>query len=205
MHDVVAFIVSNALIVLASIAVLALIMFVLIIMFLQRKSAKEERFDHEAEFTVLYASQRGRAKNIALQTCAALQAADFKVQRFALGEIEPNDLRKMNRALIVTSTFGSGESPESARGFARRLKKTQVDLSHLDVAVLALGDQTFDRFCGFGRDLDQWLQQQHAQRLSPLICVDRLNSESLGQWAQLLVKLGVEKVDLDPTASAATV
>ena len=144
------------------------------------------------DWIVFYASQRGRAKTLAYKTADALMASGQSVKVEALSEIRPPDLCNCQQALFITSTFGSGQAPESARKFERQLKKTELDLSALRYAVLGLGDKNYDRFCGFARTLDRWLQQQGAQHIHTTTLVSQMDKSALILWTEFLQRLGAD-------------
>ena len=58
----------------------------------------------------------------------------------------------------MVSTSGDGGPPDNARKFARYLKKKDGPvkgcLKDVRFCVLCLGDQNYERFCGFGVDVD---------------------------------------------------
>ena len=143
-----------------------------------------------ADWYIFYASQRGRATRLANQTEQALTMAGFRVELIKLSTIKPQDLAGKKNCLFITSTFGNGQAPESARGFERKLNKTQLNLSSLSFAVLALGDKQYDRFCGFGRKLDKWLTNQQAQSLKPITTVSQMNAEAIDSWIAFIGDLG---------------
>jgi sulfite reductase (NADPH) flavoprotein alpha-component len=68
--------------------------------------------------------------------------------------------------------------------FQRRVMRTQVSLSHLQYAMLALGDRQYSGFCRFGAALDSWLVKQGAQRMFPTVQVDDRNPQALRQWSR---------------------
>jgi sulfite reductase (NADPH) flavoprotein alpha-component len=98
-------------------------------------------------------------------------------------------LRAAERVLLLVSTYGEGDAPDAAAGFAGRLMTTSLPLPQLHYAVLALGDSAYAQFCGFGRALDQWLQAQGAQSLFPRVEVNRSSEQAIGQWRQQLSHL----------------
>ncbi|WP_343561684.1 flavodoxin domain-containing protein [Kiloniella sp. b19] len=55
--------------------------------------------------------------------------------------------------VIICSTFGAGELPETAKPFYDRLTSTQPDLSHVRFAMFGLGDTDFDDTFGVGSEL----------------------------------------------------
>ena len=141
---------------------------------------------------VLHASQTGQAEEIAWQTARALHLAGMPVRVAALGEIDREALRGARHALFIASTYGEGDAPDSAAPFARDLMAADgggLDLSSLEVGVLALGDSTYTHFCGFGRALDAWLRERGAWPMFDRIEADRADEHSLASWRQRLSHL----------------
>ncbi|WP_431049144.1 sulfite reductase subunit alpha [Roseateles sp. L2-2] len=138
---------------------------------------------------VLHASQTGQAEELAWQTAKALHLAGMPVRVASLGEIDRDDLRGARHALFIASTYGEGDAPDSAAPFARDLMAAEgsaLDLSSLEVGVLALGDSTYTHFCGFGRALDAWLREHGARLMFDRIDSDRADEHALAQWRQRL-------------------
>ncbi|NYE58881.1 sulfite reductase (NADPH) flavoprotein alpha-component [Duganella sp. 1224] len=138
---------------------------------------------------VSYASQTGNAEELAQQTAATLKLAGIPARLCELSELGAADLQGAERILFLVSTYGEGDAPDAAAGFAGRLMTTALPLPQLHYAVLALGDSAYTHFCGFGRALDQWLQAQGAQSLFPRVEVNRSADEAIGLWRQQLSHL----------------
>ena len=190
--------------VLSSLSVLAiLIVFAGFMFFYKRRLNRNLVFEREVEsfnqskqepdWTIFYASQRGRAQALALQTEAALNLAGLEVEVIKLSAIKPADLIGRANCLFITSTFGNGQAPEAARGFERKLKKSTFNLTTMNYAVLALGDKQYDRFCGFGRKLDTWLSAQNANAIQPIIKVSQMDVTSIDDWQQFITQLGGDR------------
>ncbi|MFG1395453.1 PepSY domain-containing protein [Roseixanthobacter pseudopolyaromaticivorans] len=141
-----------------------------------------------APVLVAYASQTGTAERLAWQSAKALQAAGLPVTVESLAGLAPEALTRAKRALFVVSTFGEGEPPDTARAFARRMAahNGETGLANLDYGVLALGDRSFTRFCGFGAELDAWLRTHGATPLFDRIEVDMEDAGALRHWQQHL-------------------
>ncbi|UMR30610.1 sulfite reductase subunit alpha [Massilia sp. MB5] len=138
---------------------------------------------------VAYASQTGNAEELARQTADTLGLAGIAVRLAELGELTAAELQGAERALFLVSTYGEGDAPDAAAAFAGRLMGGAVPLKQLHYAVLALGDRSYSQYCGFGRGLDQWLQEQGAQSLFERIEVDRSAPAALAAWRQQLSHL----------------
>ena len=133
---------------------------------------------------ILFASQSGTAERFALRSAEVLKAGGVPTSCRALAEFGIEEFRAHARVLIVASTFGEGESPESVRGLAlQAAAQHDLALPDLHYAVLALGDRSFKNFCGFGHFLDDALSASGAHRLFPTIEVDRGDSEALKRWS----------------------
>lgn len=139
---------------------------------------------------VTYASQTGQAEELALQTAQALHTAGVPVRLAPLSQLSLTDLEKSDRLLCIAATYGEGDPPDSAVPFARQvMASAAVNLSHLHVGLLALGDQTYANYCGFGRALDAWLMDRGAQSLFERIDVDKSDPQALQRWRQHLAHL----------------
>jgi sulfite reductase (NADPH) flavoprotein alpha-component len=140
---------------------------------------------------VAFASQTGAAERIAWLSANALAGAGL-VRVAALGSLTPEEIAEAGTLLVVTSTYGAGEAPDSARGFVRKQMAQAPAFKGLNFAVLALGDRKYDAtFCGFGKSLDRWLAAGKARRLFELVCVDGDDDEAaMIRWSEQLNKLG---------------
>jgi sulfite reductase (NADPH) flavoprotein alpha-component len=143
---------------------------------------------------VAFASQTGAAERIAWLSANALASSGSFVRVEALGGLTARDLAEAGTLLVVTSTYGAGEAPDSARVFARKQMAQPPQLKGLRYAVLALGDRKYDAtFCGFGRSVDRWLAAGRATRLFDVICVNGDDDDSaMTRWCDELTRLGAD-------------
>jgi sulfite reductase (NADPH) flavoprotein alpha-component len=143
---------------------------------------------------VAFASQTGAAERIAWLSANALAASGSFVRVAALGGLTAGDLAEAGTLLVVTSTYGAGEAPDSARAFAKKQMADKPQLKSLRYGVLALGDRKYDAtFCGFGRSMDRWLASGRAARLFDIICVDGDDDDAaVTRWCEELTRLGAD-------------
>lgn len=144
----------------------------------------------DGAWLVAHASQTGTARQLAEVTTKALRAAGLSVSHCELGQLDPAQLQQVERALFVVSTQGEGEAPDQALRFARKHLSQAASLAHLHYGVLALGDRSYSRFCGFGQDLDDWLGRSGAQALFARIDVNQADPVAIAQWHKEIEALG---------------
>jgi len=149
---------------------------------------------------VAYASQTGTAEDLARRTLRTLADAGCAARLVAFDAIDEALLRATRRALFVVSTYGEGDPPDMAAGFARRLLAHKLALPQLRYGVLALGDSEYVNFCGFGRSVDTWLRQQGAQALFDRIDVDNADPGALRHWQHQIGVLAGRTDEPDWTA-----
>ena len=138
---------------------------------------------------VVYASQTGYAEQLAQQTTESLRSGGIRVKSCSMHKINGKHLQDVSRALFVVSTTGEGDAPDMAARFVSDTMDSDLRLSELQYAVLALGDSDYVNYCGFGHELDRWLQKCGAQALFDLIEVDDGDAGSLRHWQYHLGQL----------------
>ncbi|ALZ74839.1 assimilatory sulfite reductase (NADPH) flavoprotein subunit [Rheinheimera sp. F8] len=138
-----------------------------------------------AVLTILYASQTGNAKGVASKIKAAAEAQGVAVQLQDIASYKTNALAKEKFLIIVTSTYGEGEPPESAVSFHKFLfGKKAPKLPELQYAVLGLGDTSYEFFCKTAQDFDEQLEALGAKRLFARADLDVDYAEAAATWQQ---------------------
>ncbi|QHW29894.1 sulfite reductase subunit alpha [Paenibacillus rhizovicinus] len=133
--------------------------------------------------TILWASQTGTSESAAIDCAKQLQAAGNDVQLANMDAYPFAELPSERLLIFIASTFGAGDPPDNGASFWQLLQSAAAPkLEELHYAVLAFGDSSYDQFCGFGRNLDERLQQLGAKRLIARTDCDSDHEEQLKQW-----------------------
>ncbi|HXD36395.1 MAG TPA: sulfite reductase flavoprotein subunit alpha [Rhodanobacter sp.] len=143
----------------------------------------------DAALRVVYASQTGFAEQLARQTLQSLRLAGLPARVDGIDRLTLDELRQAGRVLFVVSTTGDGEPPDMALAFSRLVMQRPAALANLCYGLLALGDSDYEDFCGFGRQLQRWLQASGAQALFDPVEVDSEDEASLRHWQNHLAML----------------
>ncbi|WP_113724997.1 assimilatory sulfite reductase (NADPH) flavoprotein subunit [Aeromonas caviae] len=152
-------------------------------------SAGAEAAAPGGSLTILYGSQTGNAKGVASAIKAQAEARGLPVTLTSMADYKPKQLKKENHLLVVVSTYGEGEPPESAVDLFEQLKKGKIGkLEGLKFAVLGLGDSSYEFFCQTGKDFDDFLSKAGAERIHELASLDVDYQEAAGAWGELAVK-----------------
>lgn len=135
---------------------------------------------------ILWGSQSGNARNLA-QVIADSLTDDFSVEVFDMGELDPEEIHNIQTLIIVTSTYGDGEAPDNASEWMSFVKfAEELDLSHLNYAVLGLGDTYYPHFCQAGKDFDEYLSKRGAHAMLNRLDCDLYYEEQYPEWVKEL-------------------
>lgn len=138
--------------------------------------------------TILYGSQTGNAKGVASVIQQQAQALGLPVTLISMADYKPKQLKKESHLLVVVSTYGEGEPPESAVDLFEQLKKGKIGkLEGLKFAVLGLGDSSYEFFCQTGKDFDDFLAKAGAERLHELASLDVDYQATAKTWGEQAV------------------
>lgn len=150
--------------------------------------------------TILYASQTGNAHSVAQQLSDKAAAKGLESRLVSTADFKPRDLVKESLLLLVVSTQGEGEVPESAVDLWKYINGRKApDLGTLQYGVFALGDSSYTHFCKAGLDFDTRLAELGANSLLQRIDADVDFDELSGQW----IEQSLEKIEeLKPARQA---
>jgi sulfite reductase (NADPH) flavoprotein alpha-component len=137
------------------------------------------------EVTILFGSQSGNAQALAKKAGKSLEGQGFEVNVSSMSDFKPNNLKKVKNLLIVVSTHGEGEPPDTAIAFHEFLHgKRAPKLDGLQFSVLALGDSSYEFFCKTGKDFDERLEELGGTRIYPRFDCDVDYDEPAAEWLQ---------------------
>ncbi|WP_067674617.1 bifunctional nitrate reductase/sulfite reductase flavoprotein subunit alpha [Nocardia miyunensis] len=148
-------------------------------------TAEAEPAAAEAEshvVTVLWASQTGTAEEFAAEAAQRLSESGCAPRLLEMNSCEPADLS--GDVLVITSTFGDGGPPDNAADFWDLMSGSAIRLNELRYAVFAIGDSSYDDFCGHGRKLDELFAKSGATRLLPRVDSEPDHAELSTRWLE---------------------
>ncbi|MFO1390085.1 molybdopterin-dependent oxidoreductase [Cellvibrio sp.] len=132
--------------------------------------------------TLLWASQTGNAESLAEKFAGQL-ATHWNVNLHAMNDYSIEKLAKDKHAIFITSTFGDGDAPDTGGDFWAQLSDNSApDLTHLNFALLALGDSNYDQFCGHGKKLFARLKLLGAKPLTERMDCDTDFETPSSEW-----------------------
>lgn len=129
-----------------------------------------------ATLNVLFGTESGNSEKLAqsIERTAkevVKQAGDalkFDVVIKNLKDVKVADLTTMEHAVVVISTWGEGDPPGTCIKFCNELfADNSTDLSKLNYTVFAMGDKSYQIFCGCGKQVDESFARLGAKAFMP--------------------------------------
>ena len=117
------------------------------------------------KLTVLYGTESGNSEVLADRAVKAAKKRGFQAVMKNMAEISLSELAKSTKLLVIVSTWGDGEPPETALTFYKEFMNSDHALSDLRFSVCGLGDTAYEKFCQVGKDLDTRLETLGATRI----------------------------------------
>ncbi|XP_066042081.1 methionine synthase reductase isoform X2 [Chamaea fasciata] len=123
--------------------------------------------ESKRRFLLLYATQKGQAKAIAEEIWQQAGAHGLEAEMHCMSEMDKYNLEtEKDPVVIVISTTGTGDPPDTARKFVKKIQDKTLPpdhFSHLQYGLLGLGDSEYMFFCNGGKTVDRRLQELGAQ------------------------------------------
>ncbi|WP_413453733.1 flavodoxin [Erwinia persicina] len=147
-----------------------------------------------AEVGIFVGTVYGNALLVAEEAEPLLVAAGHQVKIFEDPTLEEWQRYAEKVALVITSTTGQGDLPDCIVSLYNGIKEKLGYQPTLRYGIIALGDSSYDAFCGGGKKFAELLQDQQAVRVGEMLLVDatenpepeEVTSPWVEQWAKLL-------------------
>jgi len=137
---------------------------------------------------VLYVTDTGNSKKIAGDLAVKIKATGGRAKLKAAEQYRVADLVKEKYLVLVASTHGEGEVPESGKAFYNYLIEKNPNLSGLKYSILALGDSNYPLFCEAGKIFDVELKKLAAAEFAPKLDLDLDYEDFIGEWQKLILQ-----------------
>lgn len=139
--------------------------------------------------TVLFGSETGNGEGLAEALFAKAKAAKFNVVLEDMMNYDFSKLSQEQLLFVIVSTQGEGDPPLPALKLHSHLKEQDdLALSHIQYAVLALGDSSYEFFCQTGKDFDSFLEKHSAVRLFDRLEADVDFEEQAEEWMEQVLE-----------------
>ncbi len=138
--------------------------------------------------TVLFGSQTGTAEGLAKKLIKTLKKSNFAAELRDMASYDRSSISSEKNLLLITSTYGDGEPPDSAMDLHSWLMSDAAPrLDQVSYSVLALGDSSYPDFCKCGIEFDNRLTALGASRLHDRVDVDVDPDAPYAEWSSAVI------------------
>ncbi|TMP45278.1 assimilatory sulfite reductase (NADPH) flavoprotein subunit [Pseudoalteromonas citrea] len=136
-----------------------------------------------APLTILYGSQTGNAKGVANQLKEQAESRGLTVKLVSMSDYKTSALKKEKFLVVAVSTYGEGEPPEDAETLHEFIAgKKAPKLDGTQVAVIGLGDSSYEFFCQTAIDFEERLVKLGAEIAYPRADLDVDYEDEAQAW-----------------------
>ena len=155
--------------------------------------------------TILYGSESGNAEGCAAEASEAAKAAGFTPKVVDMADYSTEKLSKDSNLLVIVSTWGEGDPPESAVPFHELIMSDKApNLGKTRFAVFALGDTSYADFCECGKQFDNRLGELGGTRILDRVDSDVDYEEPFSKWLQVAIPKMAEEAGVNDAADVPT-
>ncbi|WAC18984.1 sulfite reductase subunit alpha [Luteolibacter sp. SL250] len=134
--------------------------------------------------TVLFGSQTGTAEGLAKKLFKTLKKGNYEPEVHDLSAYDISRLPKEKNLLVITSTYGDGEPPDSALDFHKALMGDAAPrMDGVSFSVLALGDSSYPDFCKCGIEFDTRFEALGGTRIFKRVDCDVDVDAPYAEWS----------------------
>ena len=96
--------------------------------------------------TILFGTETGNSEMVADEIASALDPLGVTSEVHSMAEYPVTDLPDQSLVILITSTYGEGDLPDTAIPFFEALSATKPDLSTTRFAAFGLGDSSYETY-----------------------------------------------------------
>ncbi|NIG62677.1 MAG: flavodoxin [Serratia symbiotica] len=147
-----------------------------------------------AQVGIFLGTVYGNSLLVAEKAQNILNEQGHEVKVFEEGILDAWLIYRQYYVLVITSTTGQGDLPASISPLFYTIRDQLGNQPELRYGLIALGDSSYDNFCGAGRAFDALLQEQGATRIGKMLEIDAIQHPEpeviscpwVEQWGRLV-------------------
>ncbi|HSP41915.1 MAG TPA: flavodoxin domain-containing protein, partial [Luteolibacter sp.] len=128
--------------------------------------------------------ESGHADALADRSVKEARTRGMRARMVNMADVSPADLAKTKHLLVIVSTWGDGEPPETAAAFHKQFMTDDIPLAGVKFTVCALGDTSYEKFCHTGKEFDERLAALGGERIAPRQDCDVDFEEPFAAWLE---------------------
>lgn len=149
---------------------------------------------------ILFGTESGNSELVATDLLESLEE-DHDVVLNDLSDVDAASLDPAVLHLVICSTHGEGDLPQSAVPFVERAQAAHFDLTGVHYAMFGLGDSTYANYSRGSEHIDELLASSGAERVGEYGRHDAASRDDASGLAQVWARSVLESVSgLEPAS-----